>query len=80
MNVSSRVTWKFMYYLFLLVKFVESFKVELRLYRFGYLEDLPTIHKDFIRIQIQKYHCGLIYTNIQILIFSPKLKDIAHWF
>lgn len=80
MNVSSRVTWKFMYYLILLVKFVESFKVELRLYRFGYLEDLPTIHKDFIRIQIQKYHCGLIYTNIQILIFSPKLKDIAHWF
>ena len=80
MNVSSRVTWKFMYYLILLVKFVESFKVELRLYRFGYLEDLPTIHKDFIRIQIQKYHCGLIYTNIQILIFSPKLKDIAHRF
>lgn len=76
MNVSSRAAWKFMCYLILLVKFVESFKVELRLYRFGYLEDLPTIRKDFIHIHIQKYHCGLKYTNIHILIFSPKLKDI----
>ena len=54
MNVSSRAAWKFMCYLILLVKFVESFKVELRLYRFGYLEDLPTIRKDFIHIHIQK--------------------------